>query len=206
MRTTEAGKLLDGTSRLQAANQSRHQDGGDDGAANPRSPIELSELIDYNRAVLDQALTVIAAHEASPQADFAQHSGPHLRHVVEHYEALLEHLHERRIDYDDRRRDPQVQRSPRFARMRLQQLSAQLASLRIEWLRDPLTIRLRGGLDGETVFASQSTIARELLFVASHAVHHYAMIQLYCAQDGIDLGRDFGKAPSTRHHERPPSH
>ena len=199
MRTTEARKLLDGRSRLRSANEDHHEDAGDDGAPSRRS---LIELIDYNRAVLDQALAVVAAHECRPQVDFAAHSGPHLRHVVEHYEALLDHLHERRIDYDDRRRDPQVQRSPQIARARLQQLQAQLASLRLEWLRDPLTIRLRGGVDGEKVFASQSTIARELLFVAGHAVHHYAMIQLYCAQDGIDLGRDFGKAPSTRHHER----
>lgn len=200
MRTTEARKLLDdGTSRHLSTHDAPRQYADEGSASSRRS---LIELIDYNRAVLDQALHVIEAHEAAPQVDFTAHSGPHLRHVVEHYEALLDHLHERHIDYDDRRRDPQVQHSPQVARARLRQLQAQLACLRTEWLRDPLTIRLRGGIDGEKVFASQSTIARELLFVAGHAVHHYAMIQLYCAQDGIELDRDFGKAPSTRHHER----
>lgn len=66
----------------------------------------------------------------------------------------------------------------------------------------PVVVQLRGGLDGEDNFISFSSLARELLFLASHAVHHYAVIKMHCAAQGISLGEDFGKAPSTVRHAR----
>lgn len=162
----------------------------------------LQKLIDFNCRVLDQALQVIAAHEAHPDAAFAAHSGPHLRHVIEHYEAFADHVATRSVDYDSRERDRAVERHCAVARERVIRLQAQLRELPATTLEDPIAVHLRGGVAGEDNFVSFSTVARELLFISSHAVHHYALIHMHCQQQGIDLGSDFGKAPSTVHHER----
>lgn len=48
-----------------------------------------------------------------------------------------------------------------------------------------------------------STLERELQFLASHTVHHYALIALTLRAQGVTVGTDFGMAPSTlRHSER----
>lgn len=165
----------------------------------PRS--DLQRLLAYNLSVLDQGRLVTELY-ACRDDDFARHSGPHLRHVIEHYEAFLDHVGERAIDYDARARDLQVQRDPQAARARVCALQERLRGLALDALREPLAIHLRGGLAGEDRFVTFSSLGRELLFLASHAVHHYAMIRRHCADDGIALAADFGKAPATVHHER----
>ncbi|KAF9933040.1 hypothetical protein FBU30_006716 [Linnemannia zychae] len=43
----------------------------------------------------------------------------------------------------------------------------------------------------------QSTFGRELWFCSLHAVHHFAMIKVICAEFGMSLTEGFGVAPST---------
>jgi hypothetical protein len=75
-----------------------------------------------------------------------------------------------------------------------------------EWAHaDPdamLSIRGRTGPGGEWGFAVASTIGRELVSVASHAVHHFALLHSHCVQNGIPIGENFGRAPATVAHER----
>jgi hypothetical protein len=66
----------------------------------------------------------------------------------------------------------------------------------------PLQVRGLGGLAGEFGFEVPSTLGRELAFLASHAVHHFALLKAHCLQQGIPLGEDFGKAPATVAHAR----
>lgn len=161
---------------------------------------DLEKLIRFNVDVLHQGLQVLAAQAAVPGSDYSSHIGPHLRHVIEHYEALTQQLPTLSVDYDSRARDRTPERSPLVARARIEALQQQLQALDVEAVSEPIAIHLRGGLAGEENFVSFSTLARELLFVASHAVHHYALIQMYCKAQGIFLGADFGKAPATVRH------
>ncbi len=163
---------------------------------------DLQKLLDYNIAVLDQALKVLDAHARVPGSDFASHSGPHLRHVIEHYEAFTQHIASHSVDYDTRARDRALEQDPELARSRITAIQQQLARLDAGLLGEPVAVHLRGGLAGEDNFVSFSSLARELLFLASHAVHHYALIQLHCKLQGISLGDDFGKAPATLRHAR----
>lgn len=163
---------------------------------------DLQKLLDYNIAVLNQGIRVLDAHERAPASDFAAHSGPHLRHVVEHYEAFTNHVASFSVDYDTRARDRALEQNPALARARIKAIQQQLAALDISTLTAPIAVHLRGGLGGEDNFVSFSSLARELLFLASHAVHHYALIQLHCKAQGISLGDDFGKAPATVRHAR----
>ena len=140
----------------------------------------LERLMAYNAAVLDQALQVVAAYAQRPDADYSSHVGPHLRHA----------------------RDPAAEQQHAVADERIRGLKAQLTELAGRAFPEPVAVHMRGGLAGEEALLGHSTVSRELMFLASHAVHHYALIRVHAMQQGIDLGADFGKAPSTLRHER----
>ena len=45
-----------------------------------------------------------------------------------------------------------------------------------------------------------STVYRELQFLVSHTIHHYAIIGTILRSRGFEPGMDFGVAPSTLRH------
>lgn len=164
--------------------------------------LKIPGLLRFNGQLIDTALALVAEHGAAGRPAYAGLAGRHMRHVIEHYEALLSRAPPHTVDYDQRPRDPDLERSESLARMRLLALRERL----IDW-RDvdfDTTVSIRGqiGLGGEMDFAVESTIGRELASVASHAVHHFASLQAYCLQHGIPTGEHFGKAPATVAHEQ----
>ena len=158
-----------------------------------------ARLLRFNREVLAQALALAASHDAPGAPPYARPVGAHLRHVIEHYEALLHPTEPGVGDYDGRPRDVALERDPKLAQKRLQALMQELqGSLGLD---EAVRVRGRGGLLGEFGFEVRSTLGRELVFVASHAVHHYAVLMQHCQEHGIPVGEHFGKAPATVAHE-----
>ena len=161
-----------------------------------RSP----SIVVANLRLLEQGLEVIGA---IPDQAFAVDSGagkavgPHFRHVLEHYSCFLDGLAGARIDYDARAREVAIETDREAARGRIRELLSRLGSLNGLDLDRPTDARLESGLGGEEEQWSRTTIRRELHFLMSHTVHHYALIGLLLAQRGIDAGGDFGVAPST---------
>ncbi len=156
----------------------------------------LAELLEFNVQLLDQALAIIDAHIPVAASTFSAHAGPHLRHVIEHFEALLFNT-SGRIDYDARQRDRSIEQDPEVARARLHALQDRLCGLPLDSSPSRLEVQFCGGLDGQHHFTAESTYQRELLFVSSHAVHHFALIRIHCTAQGIDLPQPLGKAPAT---------
>ncbi|QCB45615.1 hypothetical protein [Hydrogenophaga sp. PAMC20947] len=169
-----------------------------------------TQLWAYNRALLQQGVDMIdlLQAQACPEFRYAQAVGPHLRHIIEHYQALLNTLADPDtdcVDYDARNRALDVQSDPAVTRQRLQ---AQMAVME-QHAQDPrlslsmaLTTRLQAGTVGELAVSVVTTLGRELLFVGSHTTHHYALLAHYCQAAGVSLGADFGKAPATVAFER----
>ncbi len=159
-------------------------------------------LLAYCRDVLAQSADVVHQHVhfSSP---FSAHIGPHVRHIIEHFDALQKALSDsgqpRVLDYDARERDTRIETEPAFALSRLLDLQQWLAGP--DWcdasFNVPLAVHLRVGLQGEHNIASQSTVGRELTFLSSHAVHHFAILQGYARQEGLSFGPGLGKAPAT---------
>jgi hypothetical protein len=168
----------------------------------PRHEASLSRLLAFNCDVLDQALAVTAAYAGERAARYAGPVGSHLRHVIEHYDALLFPATPGVADYDSRPRSAQLDRSPALAAARVRALQGRLATLDRADLTAPLAVRGKGGLSGEFDFDVDSCLGRELAFVASHAIHHYALLKSHGEQLGLILGANFGKAPATVAHER----
>lgn len=161
---------------------------------------DVERLLRFNRDVLGQALSLVDAYAGPDAPPFADHAGPHLRHVIEHYEALLMRPRRAVVDYDNRPRDRELERSTLRARARLQHLRARLANLTALGMDEPVSVITRCGITGEFELSTRSSIGRELMFLASHAVHHFAVLKLACARSGITFGAHFGMAPATVRH------
>ncbi len=163
----------------------------------------------YNYQLLQQAFTMLDSLSNIPAEElpFSRAIGPHLRHIVEHYEALLRAIdphsetNEIVIEYDVRQRDRSVEASIEAARERLHQLLYRFDTLQsLAFVQNPnlsVQVRLTVGLEGKHLVLTDSTLGRELLFVANHTFHHFALLVHYCREVGVELGQDFGKAPST---------
>ena len=161
----------------------------------------MQRLLGFNQQVLDQALAVVGGHAApgAPQSapPFARPVGAHLRHVVEHYEALVHGLPLGVIDYDGRPRDRQLEASPALARDRLLGLRQVLGQWTPDMLDRPVQVLGQGGITGDFDFCVTSSVGRELAFLASHAVHHFALLAEQLQRHGVPVPAHFGKAPGT---------
>ena len=168
--------------------------------------VNTQRLLQFSIDVLDQALalvaSVVASHEPPVDPDYATPVGAHLRHIIEHYEALLCPAEPGSVDYDQRPRDRELEHQPAVARVRLKALQARLRQWPDAQLDALLQVRGLGGQAGDFDFAVSSSVGRELVFVASHAVHHYALLRAHCKQHGIPVSAQFGRAPGTVAHER----
>ncbi|MFZ6864126.1 hypothetical protein ACO0K7_15950 [Undibacterium sp. Ji67W] len=163
----------------------------------------------YNARLLQEGCYVIERlkNEAISDLDYASNVGPHLRHVIEHYTALSNALREAglSVNYDNRNRNMAIQSDPDLTRSKLTELiewCLQEASRDIHECDMPLNTHLQSGEFGESRTTVPTSLGRELLFLASHTIHHFAILATYFRSHGVELGADFGKAPSTLAHER----
>ena len=161
----------------------------------------MERLLSFNQQVIDQALAVVSGHEVSGSStgspSFSGPVGAHLRHVIEHYEALIHGLPLGVVDYDGRPRDRQLEASAALARDRLQSLRQMLGQWTPDMLDRPVQVLGQGGVAGDFDFRVTSSVGRELVFLASHAVHHFALLSAHLQRHGISVPTHFGKAPGT---------
>ncbi len=169
-------------------------------------------ILEYTMSLLDRAYEVADRFSALGLGSYSDIVGPHLRHVIEHYEALLPALRANDcatqlplVDYDARARDHRLERDCAVAQRRLRVLQTSLQSLRssIAPLLDrDVNVRFLIGHAGQTELTTQSTIARELIFLASHTVHHFALLEALATAHGKSFGVNFGRAPATVANDR----
>lgn len=125
--------------------------------------------------------------------------GKHFRHVLDHYIGFST-SENRRIDYDHRERDYRLETDRYYA--------MEIADEMIKYLENithsPLSlttvveVKCNEGCDnnGDSLW-SASTIKRELGFLISHTIHHYAIIALLLRIQGVTPPANLGIAPST---------
>lgn len=122
--------------------------------------------------------------------------GGHVRHCLDHVSALVAGVAEGRIRYDARLRGTAVERSRPAALGEIARLFAGLDVIPAAALHDGITVFVRTSPDGPEL-PVPSTVAREVTFVASHTVHHFAIIALLLHDMGVAVPPRFGYAPST---------
>jgi hypothetical protein len=122
--------------------------------------------------------------------------GGHVRHCLDHVQTLLSATRSRFCAYDRRTRGTDVERCPLSAVRQIAELEAKVANLGPDILELPIAVETQSDTRG-TMVVTTSTVAREIVFVTSHMVHHNALMGSLLAAQGIDMGARFGVAPAT---------
>lgn len=162
----------------------------------------MNMLLQANHVLLKEAAVLIASMDDSfysqPMPAFASGSiGQHIRHVLDHYQAVV-NVANGVIDYDRRRRDVRLESCKQLALAEIQQTIDVLTHLEDGAVR----VHSEVSPSDKVVVEVHSTIKRELLFVTSHAVHHFALIALLLRLQGVVVPDSFGVAPATLTHQR----
>lgn len=163
-------------------------------------------LIAANRLLLLQGLELLDRLDddlyATPPGEGVSPVGSHVRHCLDVYVCFLDGLGGGRIDYDARERDTLIEQDRRYALRLIESIIDRLGDLPGEVEDEPLEVSVDRVDRDEAHWWSRSTGRRELQFLRSHTVHHYALIALLLRQGGTDPGPEFGVAPSTLAYER----
>jgi len=128
--------------------------------------------------------------------------GGHMRHNIDHYQSLIDGANEQVIDYDARLRDPRVESEPAYAAERLEAIAEGLRGLTRLDVDAPVQVKMDSGSEAEDTCWSASTLRRELQFLLSHTIHHYALIAVICSLRGVETDPAFGVAPSTLRYQQ----
>lgn len=129
--------------------------------------------------------------------------GAHVRHVLDHYSCLRRDLSSGRIDYDRRDRNIQLERDCYYAICQTQEICSFLENLDPAFHDDlELNVCLHFDDNSGAEKTTRSSLGRELQFLQSHSVHHYAIIAAMLRSFGKHINTQFGVAPSTLIYER----
>jgi uncharacterized damage-inducible protein DinB len=156
--------------------------------------------------LLDQLLDLV---ESLPDEEYARKPvgvvqssvGGHVRHNLDHVEALLRGLRAGEVNYDHRDRRTDVERDRLVAMAEILRLKQELNAFPWHAVPHPVELTALVAPDRPPVTAVTSA-ERELAFVVSHTIHHNAIIGIMARLLGTELPTDFGYAPSTVAHQR----
>ncbi|MGO3769404.1 hypothetical protein ACTXK8_02710 [Vreelandella alkaliphila] len=171
-------------------------------------------LIEENIQALEQLATLL---QRTPEAIYqrllcnqlTQSLGKHVRHILEHYQTLLEALaysdKQKAFDYEQRQREAALENNPNYALARVRTLQAELQTCSSVPHDTLLTLQYpveeiastKPSL-AVTSLPLTSSLGRELAFLTSHSIHHMALLRLLCEQLNIALPSDIGIHPSTQ--------
>jgi uncharacterized damage-inducible protein DinB len=155
---------------------------------------DVQRLTEQNRSLLRQGRVLI---DDLSGACFRE-VGPQLRHVLDYYGRFLADLEKGSVDYDRRERDPAVETQPDVAAERLDAVAASLAELGTKGEDRELLVKLEcTDLPPDAAPWTRSSLLRELQFLVSHTIHHYALIGILLRARGVAVPEGTGVAPST---------
>lgn len=168
-------------------------------------PMKL--LLDENTSALEQAIVLLprlteAQYRHRHAACFNASIGGHIRHNIDHYLSFLDGFASGKIDYEARQRDVRIETERDYALAMLKEAAARLGSLAVDATDKTLCVRMESVGENHPSAWGASTGRRELLFLLSHTIHHYALVAVCCRLLGMDPGEEFGLAPSTLRHRQ----
>jgi len=182
---------------------------GDDACSPPfndRRAVTLPPAVIPLVGILRQTAALIALltdeqYARKPVGVVPSSIGGHVRHSLDHIDALLRAAVEGVLDHDRRARDTEVERCRCTALETIRRQEQQF--LELPWPPGSQSLRLSVLLTPDTAPVEVLTsLDRELAFVLSHTIHHNALVAVMAKLLGIAVPQDFGYAPSTLAHER----
>jgi hypothetical protein len=122
--------------------------------------------------------------------------GAHLRHCLEHFQAFVAGWRSGVVDYDARRRDPEVERDPAACRREFLRVVDALAGLTPSDMANSISV-VQMPAENTPGGPMASTVERELVFLSSHCIHHLALVIHMAEAAGVSVPRGLGLAYST---------
>ncbi len=163
-------------------------------------PSQLLAVLDQGRSLIDSLDAETYARIPAPIA--SSPIGAHMRHVLDAVQCFARGAGAE-IDYDHRERNEAIESEPGAALARLGELMGAITSLELDLAR---TVRVRSDVPVHEDLPGDgwvdSTVEREILYVLSHTIHHYALIAMILRHLGQEPVDGFGVAPSTLRHWR----
>lgn len=169
--------------------------------------MSLNTLIESNLAVLRQAIGLLSKlnekdYVHSETCGLPSSVGKHMRHIIEHYQSFNSGLEGRVINYNKRPRCTDAETSRDFAAVAIKELIARLEQMKSLQQDDQVEVFLQTTVRGDSEPAVRSSLARELVFLHGHAVHHFAQLSSQLQMMGLAIDTaQLGKAPSTIEYE-----
>jgi len=158
----------------------------------------MSSMGNDNGILLEQGIALLSSLSdrmyLQKQNNSESSVGEHIRHVIEHYQMFLEGIQMGHIDYDKRKRDPSLEENRLHAINRLHELFTFFETKYLPL--GQILVSQNYNPDFPTPVVT-STIERELLFLVSHTVHHYAIIALVLKDEVGVIPPYFGYSPAT---------
>lgn len=153
----------------------------------------LRQLADVVRALTDEQ------YRTRPVGVVSSNVGGHVRHCLDHVDALLAGVERGEVDYDRRQRGTEVETSREAALDAVGRQERQLHACPAGFEYRPLRLSAMVSSSLPPVKV-ETTVGRELAFVLSHTVHHNALIAVMAKTLGVSVPDRFGYAPSTIAH------
>jgi uncharacterized damage-inducible protein DinB len=156
----------------------------------------VQSLMDDNIQILLQAKELLRQSDDNAYTQpmpglFDYTIGAQLRHCLDAWQCFFNGLTHGRIDYDQRERNLKIETSRPDALALLNQTICYLSSLATN--ENQLALECR---HDSSVWAL-SSLERELQFLLSHTIHHFALIAVMLRAHGIAPPAELGVAPST---------
>ncbi len=128
----------------------------------------------------------------------------HVRHVIDHVQAFLTGLQTGEIDYNVRHRNSPGETDPDFAAAQLLAIMSECEALENLNCAPPEELLVTSEIDCLTTHTEKfrSNVAREVLYLINHTIHHAAYIRLLLKGCGIELASHIGIAPCTATFQR----
>ncbi len=122
--------------------------------------------------------------------------GGHTRHTLDHFAAIARGAATGAMDYDRRHRGTPIETDSGAAAAEITRVIAALHALSAMPASTPVRVVLMLGPSAPSSVL-ESSLAREIAFGLSHAIHHQALIAAMLASTPQPLPPGFGVAPST---------
>ncbi len=147
---------------------------------------------------LQQVLSRIsdAQFTGNPNAAYPGSIGAHVRHTLDHVQALITATHTGSLCYDHRQRGTSIETNRSAALHQLDQLGQKWLALRSLDLSRTYELQVRLTPDAVPL-TMPTSFEREAAFILSHTIHHNAILSLMLRSMGVQLPDGFGYAPST---------
>lgn len=159
-------------------------------------------MINSQICILAQAKNYLYAVTASQYTQivtplFISSAGAHIRHILDHYTAIITGLKTGIVDYDKRSRGGSVETDIDSALALITEIECFLLSLSEKQLQQTIQLSTEVSVEFKQVERVNTTLARELVFMGSHAIHHFAMIDQISKAQKLVTPEQFGIAPAT---------